>query len=338
MRVLLVILTFEPDFVEDPTLLGFYRTNFDSLARPKTRHNLTVVISDFKSSRAFKAFLRDYVTTGSEFYLLDGEVILSGWKAFNIALRNFDFDVVIYSASDLRARDRGYLDILMAEFSDPEVHMVFPTVTSDGIVLYGQTQPGPLERDSDVLRFPAYCNMHFALFHRKLFEPFGMRYIDVFDGNHTESFLAHQLAATDGIVKLCYRVNLIHERFTKVRHDRTSSANWKTPFLALERRKFRELRRRLPVWIPSVTFASPVRWLLKQYAWLRDEGFMAYAEDELHNLLAIRRFRAFATLPRAERLRLVREHLFLDEFVYSQIPFKIVNSSADQKSLKDTEQ
>ncbi len=76
----------------------------------------------------------------------------------------------------------------MEEFSDPKTHIVFPTVTPDGMGIYGQTQPTSLDRHADVLRFQAFCNMHFAFFRRAFFEPFGMRYIDVFEGNHTEIF------------------------------------------------------------------------------------------------------------------------------------------------------
>ncbi len=140
--------------------------------------------------------------------------------------------------------------------------------------------------------------------------------------------MTHQLSATGGLAKLCYRVNLIHDRLTEKRHERTSPANWKIALLKKEREKFRMLRRHLPVYLPGASLASPLRWFLKQLACVRSDGFLAYAEDKMRNVFARKRFGQFAEFPQPERMRLIRENLFIDESFYMSVPYRIVGCGA----------
>ena len=57
-RVTVVVPTFEPKYEGDAGLESYYEDNFDSWLDPEGPFDLTLVLTDFRSSDAYKAFLR----------------------------------------------------------------------------------------------------------------------------------------------------------------------------------------------------------------------------------------------------------------------------------------
>ena len=210
MRVVIVIATYEPQFIHHPELERFYTGNFDSFLGAQGDLDVKLVITDFASSKSFKAFLRNYVSDRPGCWLIDGEQEASLHVAINIALRNFEYDYWVFAACDLRARDGRWLEILLGEFDDPKVQIAVPTVTKDGTDCCQQNQAGPIDRESRPVGLHEYFGNHCAVFSHRFFNHFGGRYPDIFDCHHTEYCLMYQLAGLGYIAKVNFRVNLVH--------------------------------------------------------------------------------------------------------------------------------
>ena len=210
MRVLLVIPTYEPHYIHQPDLERFYADNFDSFANPEGNNDFKLVITDFASSKSYKAFLRNYVKNRTDCYLVDGDQDGSSHVAMNIAMRHFDYDYVIRGESDLRARDGHWLEILLRDFDDPKVQVVGPTVTGDGERSIEQNQAGPFERESRPIGIHEQFNLHSLVFSRRFFQHFDNRFPDLLEWQESEFCLMYQLAALGYIAKINFRVNLLH--------------------------------------------------------------------------------------------------------------------------------
>lgn len=210
MRVLVVIPTYEPHYIHHPDLERFYRANFDSFLGAKGNIDVKLVLSDFASSKSYKAFLRNYVRSRQDCYLIDGGQEGSRLVAFNIALANFEYDYVAHGACDLRARDANWLEILLRDFDDPKVQIVVPTVTLDGNRSCDQNQAGPIERESRPVGLNEQFNFHSPIFSRRFFQHFDNRYTDIFDWHYGEYSTMYQLSALGYIATINFRVNLVH--------------------------------------------------------------------------------------------------------------------------------
>lgn len=227
VRILIVIPTYEPTYTYLPELEEFYTKNFDSFYNAEADVDLKLVITDFASSKSFKGFLTRYIAGRSNSYFIDGGQEASIHVAINIALRQFDFDYVLYAASDMRARDHQWLRLLLRDFNDPKVHIVVPTVTATGNGRCEQTQPGPIERDSRIIRFPERFHLLAAIFSKRFFEAFDHRYPDIYDGDYSECSLGYSLAALGSLAKINFRVNIVHDRFMQARPRPDLPSGWR---------------------------------------------------------------------------------------------------------------
>jgi len=173
--------------------------------------DVKLAITDFASSRSFKAFLRNYARSRAGCYFIDGNPESSIHVAINIALRTFEYDYAAIVASDNRTRGGQWLGPLLAEFDDPRVQVAVPTVTHDGQDICEQNQPGPIERDSRVVGHSELFNLHCAVFSSRFLRHFGNRLPDVYEAAGYETALMYQIAAL-GVSKINFRVNLITDR------------------------------------------------------------------------------------------------------------------------------
>ena len=322
VRVLIVIPTYEPVYVHDPELEEFYTQNFDSFLSPEGEVEATVVLSDFSSSRSFKRFLRGYVASRNGCLLVDGEQEASNFVAFNIPLRSFEYEYAVYAASDARARDTRWLEGLLRDFDDPAVSVVAPTVTFDGLEVYEQTQPGPSDRESRVLRFPECFNLHCAVFSRRFLSHFDSMYPDIFDTSGSEYCLMYQLAAVNSVSKLNFRVNLIHQRFQPGRYEpeRATSRTRSNRMYEADRQKFETRRLILP---QADFFASPKVGLIsrlgKHVEWIRSQGWRYF----FHRYFARRAFDNFCRLDVPTKVAMVKALFYRHDLDYDQYTYSL---------------
>jgi len=219
--------TYEPDYLYDPSLEDFYTANFDSLQNPDGYPNAKFVISDFCSSQSFKSFLKNYVESRDRCWLISGEDEASMNVAFNMALREFDYDYVVYAASDTSVRDRQWLEPLLRDFDDPKVQFVMPTCTFGGIDDCEQSQDGPIDKDSKIFDAPDYFNLIFGVFPKTFLQRFDNRCPDTFDTDGTEYSLGHQISALGKVWMVNFRVNIIHNQLHPVRQLPDSANTWR---------------------------------------------------------------------------------------------------------------
>jgi hypothetical protein len=355
LRVSIVLPTFEPGFSGDPALAEFYRRNFDSWLDPLGGHDWSMVISDFRSAPAFKRVLRDYATSrGPRVVLFDGEDPLSSFQAFNVALRRRDWDVAVWAASDTRPRDRRWLSQLMADFADPEVLAVVPTVTMDGAAVLPQTQPRPIDRESEPIRPPRAFQLVTAAFHRRLLAPFGNRLADRFTAMGNDKGVMWQVIAAGGQARLNYRCNILHERFHGGGRHRWNDDPGRSDRRRVEQAAAKAVARFLP--LPGGWFRHAPAWRralaegwrdggwygLARSAWIRwhyiqiryalvmirqNRAHMSYIAE---NVAFGRRLREFRALDRESRIRLVEALFMGGADVYERAHFETV--SADERT------
>lgn len=328
MRVLVAIPTYEPDYIYNPQLEDFYTRNFDSFLSPDGDVDLKLVISDFSSSKLFKAFLRGYVIKRISCYLIDGEQEASVSVAFNIALRNFDYDYAVYAASDIRARDSHWLGGLLRDFEDPRVQVVTATVTTDGLEVYGQNQPGPIERESRTLHFPEIFNWHCAIHSGRFLRHFGNKFPDISDTNQNEGQLPYLLAALGYIAKVNFRVNMIHDRFHAVRHNRVSASSWrvKNRLYEADHQKF-ETRM---IILPRPNFfssnkVSPLQRLRMHIGWIKTQGWRYF----FYRYFSQRVFDNFCTLDAPTKVAILKALVYRPESDYAQYTYSICGSQSE---------
>lgn len=301
-KILLVIPTYEPEYLHDPDLEAAYVRNFDSFLEADGAHDFVLAVSDFGSSRPFKNFLAGYVGARAGTFLVSSPTTASVSVAFNVALGKFAYDYAVYAASDVRARDRTWLATLLQDFEHPSIQVVTPTVTFDGLAVYEQTQPAALDRPSRQLIFPECFNLHCAVFGSSLLRSFDNRYPDIFDTNFTEYCLMYAVAAMGGVMKLNFRVNMIHEHVPR-RHHRMSSASWriKNGLYEADRLKFEARRLLLPH--ASLTDLAPLMTRVrKHFGWMRQQGWRYV----LFRSRSREMFENFCSLDRETRIAIAR--------------------------------
>ena len=223
MRLLVVIPTFEPSFEPNEQLEAYYRVNFDAWLRADGAIEPHVLFSDFKSSEAYREFLRRYADEyRGRVSILEGAEPLGSFQAFNVAIRSVDYDLVVWAASDTRPRDGAWVSQVMADFADPDVVAVIPTATEDGAACLPQTQQGALDRASMRVELPRFFQLVVGVFHRRMLEPFSHRLCDRLKDMGNEKGVMWQAEAVGGKVMLNHRFNVIHERY----YD-SGRYNWK---------------------------------------------------------------------------------------------------------------
>jgi hypothetical protein len=221
MRVSIIVPTFEPVYAKNLALEEFYRDNFDSWLDPEGDFDSVLIISDYRSSDPFKAFLRYYAEArGNKVHLLDGMESHGSFQAFNIGLRARAYDLAVWVASDTRARDRMWLQLSAEDFVDPLVLASIPTATEDGAAVLPQTQPKPIDCQSLPILAPRFFQLVSAVFSRQLLEPFGHRLCDRFHAMGNDKGIMWQILALDGKAMLNFRCNIVHSRFHEAgRHN-----------------------------------------------------------------------------------------------------------------------
>lgn len=343
-----VIPTFEPNYRPNDALEAEYARNFDAFLQTVPGFDVTLVLTDYMSNEAFKTFLRRYTAErGSKARLLDGQYRLSSYGAANVAFADCHTDIVVWASADCRPRDANWLQQLSDDLSKPDVVAAFPTVTCDGLPGTGQTQSGPLERPSEEIEFPAFCNLVVAAFRRELLEPFDMRLCERFPDGGGEMALVYQAASIDGRIILNYRCNVIHERaYDLGRYDRTKATHWSRSTLQSQKQEMQEVGRNLPVPLPRLKAAEPlfptlaagfqstgIHGLLRAgYIRLRQTRparFYNYCRTygTIDHVLRFRRGRklycAFRALSRDQRIAFVREHYFPEAGRVNTLPSQI---------------
>lgn len=335
MSVAIVTPTFEPDYSPNPSLEQWYRDNFLSFLNASGRHEIRLFLTDFASSDPFKAFLRDFARTeDGRVILLEGPERLPSYDAVNKAFRAADSDIIVYAASDCRARDGDWLSALAADFEDPNVMAVFPTVTYHGIGSSDQTQAGAIDRASRTITFPNYCNLITVALRRLHLKPYDYRLGDRFPDGGAEEALIYQAAALDAIIKVNFRCNIVHEQ-PKDRYDRTLASHWSRHTLKQQDSEKRAVRMFLPVPAPRVGVALP--WVEPLLTGWRSKGLRGFCRALYIRLLqssvsdamalilsgryldhvfrfhrARKQFEVFLSLPRDARVKMVNALFFHD--------------------------
>jgi hypothetical protein len=328
MRVIVVIPTYEPDYIYNPQLEDFYTQNFDSFLSPDGDVDLKLIITDFKSSKLFKYFLRRYIVGRKSCFLIDGEQEGCFLVACNIALRSFNFDYAVYAASDVRARDRQWLGRFLKDFEDPRVHVVTATVTSDGLEVYGQNQPGPIERESRTLHFPEVFNIHCAIFSGRFLQHYDNRFPDISDTNQNEAQLPYLLAALGYLAKVNFRVNVIHDRFHAVRHNRVASSSWrvKNRLYEADHQKIETRSIILPrPYFFSSRKVSPIERLRMHIGWLKTQGWRYF----FYRYFSQRVFDNFGRLDSPTKVAILKALVYRPEADYAQYTYSICGSQSE---------
>jgi len=344
-----VVPTFEPKYKKNEALEDFYQKNFDSWLNPLGNFEVTLILSDFKSSEDFKVFLRRYVQSSSgNVVLIDGKETTGVGIAVNIGFRLTPSGIGIFAASDTRARDRFWLNHLVDDFNDPKVMASFSTSPVDGSHLVDQLQSIPLDKPSRPVIFPEGPIINVVAFRRDLLSVFSDRVSDVSPTNLIEGIM-WQIEAVEGVAKINYRCNVLHDHFiTGGRYDRTDSDNWIVEKRSIEEALFRGIRQFLSIPHPHFDPAPfrPILNPLKQ-GFLQEglRGFfralynrlrktqISYIKKEVRKkglwfYLNQKRFfsaqhKALMFLPCSARIGIVQSLFFVEQKLYDHLRYEL---------------
>ena len=352
-RVSIVVPTFEPEFVPNPDVEAFYRANFESFLDPEGDFEATLVLSDFRSSDAFKAFLKGLADEhAGKIAVIDGAHPLGGPQAVNAGLRALEHDLSVYAASDTRCRDRAWLSLLVRDLDDdPSVMASYATTPYESSHLVDQLQPGPIDKPSRPLTFPENAIPNVVVYAKALLGPFGDRWPDY---NHLDPLtgMAWQLLAVDGRAVVNYRCNVLHEHFfDEGRYNRTKSTHWHADrthqnkvkraalhFLPMPQPRLRP--RTPPLLKPLIAGlreggvkglarAAYIRWLQGHIPYIVN---LMRVQGPLNYLFADSRLKTardrFLDLDRDQRRRMVEALYFVDEGFYDEIECTVHHSKA----------
>ena len=336
-RVLVLIPTYEPHYIHNPELEEFYIQNFDSFYHTAADVDLSLVMTDFASSKSYKAFLRKYVDSRPGCFLIDGDQEASVHVAMNIGLRNFEYDYAIWAACDLRARDRHWLEPLLREFDDPRVQIAVPTVTFDGHPQCEQNQPGPVDRESRTVRSSEIFNLHCAVFSKRFFQLFDNKFPDISDTNFLEYCLVYQLAALAYTAKVNFLVNLVHDRMESIRpRPGRFAGGWRSRNKLYDADRMKFLRR--ATILPGLMFFSTtgadliqkIHWFL---SWIQ-----AYRWRFLYfQLFSKRVFDDFFSLDIPTKVAVMKALFYRPEADYEQFSYSVYSSSSGEPESQTTD-
>lgn len=355
-KIIVAMPTFEPNYVFDADLEDYYQKNFDSFLDPVGPYDAILGLTDFRSSDAYRSFLRRYAEQRpGRVILFLGHKRTGSLQAVNIVYRNYtEGDFVVYAQSDTRARDRHWLELLAADFQeDPEVVAVFSSNPIDACSKSDQVQPEPLDRPSRTVSYPTMPVPNVAAFHRKMLVPFGNRLADIFVNKGTEEGILWQIMAT-GRITMSYRCNMLHLPFRESgRYDRTTDKHWSMSAVDAEGRMQVLLSDLLPVPQPLLRSRGPAEltpWemvleglrggTLRSVAralyinWRRSQVIYIWRQIKLRGLLgylgqkrlARRRLEMFNNLPLFSRLRLIEALYFADPVTYQKNDWEVFPS------------
>lgn len=337
MRASVVVPTFEPDYTPNRKLEEFYTANFDSWRDP-AGFDATLILSDFKSSDAFKAFLAGYAQRRGAVFI-DGKTWQYNSVAANIGFGLQPYDWAVWCASDCRARDRHWLRYLTEDAG----LAAYATTNLDGSHLVDQLQPGPIDKPARRLRFPESAIPNVAAFKREMLEPFGHRMTDI-SGYDVQEGTVWQLEALGGFATVSYRCNVIHDHFFQGgRYRRQAAGNWLTALRVIEAERFRAIHRFLstPEGLLDPAPFRPVPFVLNDglRGFARALYIRARQTQVMYSLNAIRKrglagylfqhrisrkqYERFQGLPQDIRIGLVRTLFFSDPERYRTIAYDV---------------
>jgi hypothetical protein len=363
LRVSVVVPTFEPDYAANPALEDYYAANFDSWLDPDGGFAAAVVLSDFASSAAFKAFLHRYAAArGAAVYLIDGGTRALSSTAANVGFRLLPYDIAVWAASDTRARDRRWLGLLTGDFADPTTMAVYAASPAGASHLVDQLQAAPLDRPPRRVAFPDCPIPNVVAYRKELLAPFDDRLSDI-SGFDISSGSAWQLAALGGHAVVSYRCNVVHDPFHGGgRYSRSAARAWTETLRPTERDMFRRINAFLsipdgvldpagfrPVVRPAVdglragglrglARALYIRARQSQLMYsrnaIRNKGFWPYV---LQRRIARRQHAAFLALPPHARRGLVRALYFSDPATYDTLSYEVWRGAARIERRPPTE-
>lgn len=348
-KVIVSIPTFEPEYDGNPQVETFYTTNFESFLDPEGPFSVELILSDFRSSDPFKAFLRRLADRHpGKIYVIDGQAKAGGPHAVNMGFRLRPYDIAVYAASDCRARDRQWLGQLVRDFEDPKVFASYATSGFESSHLVEQLQAEAIERPSRHLVFPESAIPNVVAYRRQLLEPFGHRWSD-FNYLDPLSGLAWQLEAVDGVATVNFRCNILHEHFfDEGRYNRHKSSHWhadRTEQDRLKRAVFYYLPIPISMLNPRHTVPPIIAPLIEGW---REQGLRglaraAYIRGRRSQIMYVwwqiklwgfwgylgqhwrvkRRLRAFHQMDQTRRCALVNALYFENEIFYDQLSYSV---------------
>jgi hypothetical protein len=347
-RVTVVVPTFEPKYQQNDKLEDYYAANFDSWLDPQGEFDLKLVLSDFKSSDPFKAFLLRYATSREAVHFVDGHVRTLNSIAANVGFGLFPYDVAVWAASDTRARDRRWLERLIEAFADPTIMAAYATSPVDASHLVDQLQPAPIDKPARPVAFPDCPIPNVVAFKKSLLGRFGDRMTDISAYNVSEGS-AWQLEAVGGRAVVSYRCNVLHDHFFEGgRYLRQGDDNWMNGLRPKEAARFRAIHGFLSV-PEGILDPAGLRPVLRPLAEgfrtaglrglarslyirlrqtqatyslqaIRSKGFWPYI---LQHRIARQQHEAFADLPEQMRCDFVQSLFFADAAVYRELSYDV---------------
>jgi hypothetical protein len=353
-RVTVSVPTFEPNYAGNSDLEAYYAANFDSWLAPDGPFDLTLVLSDFRSSDTYKAFLRRFAAERpGQVVVIDGATTNLNSVAANLGFRLMPYDIAVWAASDTRARDPAWLQLLTEDFDDPGILSAYATSPIDASYLVDQLQPGPIDSDSRKLRFPESPIPNVVAFKKALLGPYDDRMTDISAYNVSEASV-WQLEAVGGQAVVSFRCNVLHDHFFGGgRYFRQSDDNWMTALRTKETQAFRTIHRFLSV---PETMLNPLRGRpilrplldgLRQgglrglarnayirslqsqasfvYHAIRKKGLLGYL---LQYQISRRQHEAFCSLPEHARCAIIRGLFFKDLETYANLSYSVHGAPA----------
>ena len=135
--------------------------------------NFHLTIVDTASSPDFRNWLIDFCEERDlNLYLIDCPI--SSADAFNefVNQKKDENALYIWLASDTRARDKCWLELLLSDLKLANCDIIYPSCTYDGSANTPQTQIGPQDLDPVIIKFPFFCHLICVAFTGKFLEKF----------------------------------------------------------------------------------------------------------------------------------------------------------------------
>ena len=223
-----VFLTFEPNFVKhrSSAVIDFYEKNILSyILSPDAVLNFQLTIVDTASSLDFRNWLVNFCEIHDlDLYLIDCPI--SSSDAFNefVSQKKDDSALYIWLASDTRARDKCWLEILLSDIKIANCDIIYPSCTFDGSANTPQTQMGPVDLDPILIEYPFFCHTICVAFTGKLLEKFDWQLPNRFKQNGNCKSVSLMALAAENFAAISFRCNLIHDQNMPGRHQWTNDS------------------------------------------------------------------------------------------------------------------
>lgn len=351
-NVTVSIPTFEPNYVFNEGLEKYYELNFDSWLDPDGLFDVTLILCDFKSSDEYKVFLRRYADLHlGKVMVIDGDEVTTSSMAANTGFRLLPYEIGVWVASDTRARDKHWLNLLAEDLKHPEIMASYPTSPIDADVYLDQLQNGPLDRPSRIVPFPDGPIPNVIAFRKDALEPYDNRMSDIF-ANDTTQGVVTQIAAVGGVPVINMRCNVLHDHYVAGgRFDRSGPNTWFGDVREKEYRQQLTIQKflpyprfflnpgRPPILKPIINGAKEAglkgilrairnRWRQSNFVYVKREivrkGIWGYLNQ---TRIVKNKHKALMSLPPFARQNMVRSLFFVDPLCYERLSYQIYPKS-----------